>query len=240
MRALLNEIAGLSAIEHYGRVHSAQGLLVEVAGPVHAMSIGSRVTVAGRDDRPIDREVVGSRDRLAQCMPFGVPDGVRMGCPAVVSRTMPAVRPSPAWLGRVINSRGEPIDGKGPLAPGPGSRPLRNSPPPAHRRSRVGGPIDLGVRALNGLVTYCKGQRMGIFAGSGVGKPVLLSMLSRNTACDVSVIGLSGGAPPTGPDRILSSTKRCTTIPCWRPSFRSGKEIRPLLATGTRNWHGSW
>ena len=166
MRALLNEIAGLSAIGHYGRVHSVQGLPVEVAGPVHAMSIGSRVTVAGRDDQPIDREVVGFRDRLAQCMPFGVLDGVRMGCPAVVSRTMPAVRPSPAWLDRVINSRGEPIDGKGPLAPGPGSRPLRNSPPPAHRRSRVGGPIDLGVRALNGFVTCCKGQRMGIFAGS--------------------------------------------------------------------------
>ena len=96
MRALLNEIAGLSAIERYGRVHSAQGLLVEVAGPVHAMSIGSRVTVAGRDDQPIDSEVVGFRDRLARCMPFGVLDGVRIGCPAVVSRTMPDCVPGEA------------------------------------------------------------------------------------------------------------------------------------------------
>ena len=192
MRALLNEISGLSAIEQYGRVHSVQGLLVEVAGPVHAMSIGSQVTVTGRGDEPIDCEVVGFRDRLALCMPFGVLDGVRMGCPAVVSRSEPAVQPSPSWLGRVINSKGEPIDGKGPLVPGPASFPLRSSPPPAHRRSRVGEPIDLGVRALNGFVTCCKGQRMGIFAGSGVGKSVLLSMLARNTTCDVSVIGLIG------------------------------------------------
>src|SRR4029078_1711474 len=85
-----------------------------------------------------------------------------------------------------------PIDGKGPLPAGHSPYPFRNSPPPAHARQRVGAPLDLGVRALNPFVTCCRGQRMGIFAGSGVGKSVLLSMLARNVGADVSVIGLVG------------------------------------------------
>src|SRR3982750_2319781 len=93
---------------------------------------------------------------------------------------------------RVINARGEPIDGKGPLPQGPSPMPYRNSPPPAHSRKRVGTPLDLGVRSLNTFLTCCRGQRLGIFAGSGVGKSVLLSMLARNVDADVSVIGLVG------------------------------------------------
>ena len=102
------------------------------------------------------------------------------------------MRPSPAWLGRVVNAMGEPIDGKGPLPAGPSPYPFRNPPPPAHARRRVGAPLDLGVRALNTFMTCCRGQRMGIFSGSGVGKSVLMSMLARNVAADVSVIGLIG------------------------------------------------
>src|SRR6202012_629 len=85
-----------------------------------------------------------------------------------------------------------PIDGKGPLPQGDVPMPFRNSPPPAHSRKRVGKPLDLGVRSLNTFLTCCRGQRMGIFAGSGVGKSVLLSMLARNVAADVTVIGLVG------------------------------------------------
>ena len=87
---------------------------------------------------------------------------------------------------------GEPIDGKGPLPAGPSPYPFRNPPPPAHARRRVGAPLDLGVRALNTFITCCRGQRMGIFSGSGVGKSVLMSMLARNVAADISVIGLIG------------------------------------------------
>ena len=87
---------------------------------------------------------------------------------------------------------GEPVDGMGPLPPGPSPYGFRNDPPSAHGRRRVGGPLDLGVRALNTFTTCCRGQRMGIFAGSGVGKSVLLSMLARNVQADVSVIGLIG------------------------------------------------
>jgi flagellum-specific ATP synthase len=125
-------------------------------------------------------------------MPFASLEGVRRGCRAVVSGVRAAVRPSQAWLGRVVNAMGDPIDGKGPLPSGPMPYPFRAPPPPAHTRKRVGEPIDLGVRALNTFLTCCHGQRMGIFSGSGVGKSVLLSMLARNVVADVSVIGLIG------------------------------------------------
>jgi flagellum-specific ATP synthase len=109
-----------------------------------------------------------------------------------VSSVAGAVRPSAAWLGRVVNALGEPIDGKGALLYGPSPYPFRNTPPLAHARRRVGSPLDLGVRVLNTFITCCRGQRMGIFSGSGVGKSVLLSMLARNVAADVTVIGLIG------------------------------------------------
>ena len=125
-------------------------------------------------------------------MPFAGLEGVRRGCRAVIANAASQVRPSPSWLGRVINAMGEPIDGKGPLPQGPSPMPYRNSPPPAHSRKRVGAPLDLGVRALNTFLTCCRGQRLGIFAGSGVGKSVLLSMLARNVDADITVIGLVG------------------------------------------------
>ncbi len=192
MQALLSEIAAVPSAEVYGRVRSVQGLLVEIAGPVSAMSVGSRVRITGSLRGDITCEVVGFRHGRALALPFGPLEGVRMGAKAILEPAAPVVRPSHAWLGRIVNALGEPIDGKGPLTPGPESYPLRACPPPAHQRKRVGGPIDLGVKALNSFITCCKGQRMGIFAGSGVGKSVLLSMLARYTQCDVSVIGLIG------------------------------------------------
>lgn len=190
MQALINEIAALPETQNIGKVLSVQGLLVEIGGPIHALSIGSRVTIMG--DRDIPCEVVGFNGERALCMPFGALDGVRMGCAVTFGLREALIYPTPAWLGRVVNAMGEPLDGKGPLPRGPVAYNLRSAPPPAHRRSRVGGPIDLGVRALNTFVTCCQGQRMGIFAGSGVGKSVLLSMLARNTSCDISVVGLIG------------------------------------------------
>jgi flagellum-specific ATP synthase len=156
------------------------------------MSVGSRVVIETGRDRFIPCEVVGFTGANALVMPFAALEGVRRGCKAVVTAAQAAVRPSNAWLGRVINAMGEPLDGKGPLPLGPAPYAFRNAPPPAHARKRVGNPLDLGVRALNTFLTCCRGQRMGIFAGSGVGKSVLLSMLARNVAADVSVIGLIG------------------------------------------------
>ena len=169
-----------------------RGLMIEVAGPIHAMSIGARVVIETGNGRNIPCEVVGFSGANALLMPFAALEGVRRGCRAVVTSVAAAVRPSPAWLGRVVNAMGEPLDGKGALPPGPSPYPFRSPPPPAHARARVGAPLDLGVRALNTFITCCRGQRMGIFSGSGVGKSVLLSMLARNVSADVSVIGLIG------------------------------------------------
>jgi flagellum-specific ATP synthase len=192
MKALAEQISELDGVEVYGRVVGVRGLLVEVAGPIHAMSVGARVLIDTGAGPIIPCEVVGFTGANALLMPFAALEGVRRGCRAVVTCVPAAVRPSAGWLGRVLNAMGEPIDGKGPLPPGASPALFRNAPPPAHARRRVGAPLDLGVRALNTFITCCRGQRMGIFAGSGVGKSVLLSMLARNVVADVSVIGLVG------------------------------------------------
>ena len=191
MKALAEQINELDGVEVYGRVVGVRGLMVEVAGPIHAMSVGARVVVE-TPAKPIPCEVVGFAGSNALLMPFAPLEGVRRDCKATVSGTPGSVRPSVGWLGRVVNALGEPLDGKGPLPGGPAPYPFRNAPPAAHTRLRVGAPLDLGVRALNTFVTCCRGQRMGIFAGSGVGKSVLLSMMARYVKADVSVIGLIG------------------------------------------------
>jgi len=192
MKALAEQVAELDSVEIYGRVVGVRGLMVEVAGPIQAMPVGARVVIDTGMRRNIPCEVVGFSGPNALLMPFAALDGVRRGCRAIVTSAAAAVRPSSRWLGRVINAMGEPIDGLGPLAAGHSPYPFRSSPPPAHARQRVGAPLDLGVRALNTFMTCCRGQRLGIFSGSGVGKSVLLSMLARNVAADVSVIGLVG------------------------------------------------
>ena len=192
MKALAEQIGDIDGVNIYGRVVGVRGLMVEIAGPIHAMSVGARIVIDTGGNRFIPAEVIGFSGSNAVVMPFGGLDGVRRGCRAVIATAASQVRPSPGWLGRVINAMGEPIDGKGPLVQGPSPMAYRNSPPPAHSRKRVGLPLDLGVRALNTFLTCCRGQRLGIFAGSGVGKSVLLSMLARNVDADITIIGLIG------------------------------------------------
>ncbi|MBB4372397.1 flagellum-specific ATP synthase [Bradyrhizobium sp. cir1] len=192
MKALAEQIGDIDGVNIYGRVVGVRGLMVEVAGPIHAMSVGARLVIETGANRFIPCEVIGFSGNNAVVMPFAGLDGVRRGCKAVIANAANQVRPCAAWLGRVVNALGEPIDGKGPLPQGSSPMPFRNTPPPAHSRKRVGSPLDLGVRAMNTFLTCCRGQRMGIFAGSGVGKSVLLSMLARNVDAAVSVIGLIG------------------------------------------------
>jgi len=192
MKALAEQISDIDGVNIYGRVVGVRGLMVEIAGPIHAMSVGARIVIDTGGNRFIPCEVIGFSGNNAVVMPFAGLDGVRRGCRAVIANAASQVRPSAAWLGRVVNAMGEPIDGKGPLPQGASPMPFRNTPPPAHSRQRVGSPLDLGVRALNTFLTCCRGQRLGIFSGSGVGKSVLLSMLARNVDAAVSVIGLVG------------------------------------------------
>src|ERR1700728_1422868 len=203
MKALAEQISDIDGINIYGRVVGVRGLMVEIAGPIHAMSVGARIVIDTGGNRFIPSEVIGFSGSNAVVMPFAGLEGVRRGCRAVIANAASKVRPSPLWLGRGLNAMCEPIDGKGPLPQGPSPMPYRNPPPPAqsrhrggapprpaHPRQRGGPPVALGVRALNTFLPCFRGQRLGIFAGSGVGKSVLLSMLARNVDADISVIGL--------------------------------------------------
>jgi len=176
----------------FGRVTKILGMLVEVGGVERELSIGGRCVLKPNIGKPVPCEVIGFRDGQTLLMPFKALENIGLGCRAEIAASQPVVFPSHAWLGRVINSFGEPIDGKGPLPDGDLAIPLRNVPPPAHDRKRLGPKLDLGVRAINSFLSTCAGQRMGIFAGSGVGKSVLMSMLARYTHVGVSVIGLIG------------------------------------------------
>lgn len=187
-------LAEIAPCRVYGRVNTLLGMLVEIGGVEERLSVGGRCVVQARDGRQIPCEIVGFRDGKALAMPFGDLAGVGLGCEANLVPATPSVRPNAQWLGRVINALGEPIDGKGPLPTGDRVIPIRNAPPPAHARQRMGGRLDLGVRAINTFLPICRGQRMGIFAGSGVGKSVMMSMLARyaDADADVNVIGLVG------------------------------------------------
>ena len=189
---IINEVERLPDFEIYGQVAAVVGLMVEVAGVEGVFSIGDHCDIIGRGNRRIACEVVGFREDRALLMPFGPLDGVSLGCRVEVGASEPVIYPTEGWLGRVVNAFGEPIDGKGPLPSGNAAYPVQNEPPPAHLRKRVGGKLDLGVRAMNAFLTCCQGQRMGIFAGSGVGKSTLMSMMARNTDAEISVIGLIG------------------------------------------------
>ncbi|WP_262694805.1 flagellar protein export ATPase FliI [Kordiimonas aquimaris] len=192
MQSLIREIERIQTESRYGRVTGVRGLLVELAGIGQYISVGSRLEVETRDRRSVPIEIIGFREQTALAMPFGAVEGIGVGCRAVLKQSEPVIFPSNAWLGRVVNAFGEPIDGKGPIGDGPQPCLLRSPPPAAHSRQRVGEKVDLGVRALNSFVTCCRGQRMGIFSGSGVGKSVLLSMIARHSESDISVIGLIG------------------------------------------------
>ncbi len=176
----------------YGRVTEVLGMLVQVGGIADHIGVGGRCHIINRFQQVIPCEVVGFRAQQALVMPFAALEGVSLGCRVEIVEVPPMVFPTNAWLGRVINALGEPIDGKGPLPQGAVGIPIRNAPPNASSRQRLGEKLDLGVRAINTFLAICRGQRMGIFAGSGVGKSVLLSMLARYTVADISVIGLVG------------------------------------------------
>ncbi|HEX4273696.1 MAG TPA: flagellar protein export ATPase FliI [Rhizomicrobium sp.] len=192
MRALLKDIEAISTLTRFGRVSRIEGLAVEVTGAQGAVSLGGQCHITIGNGTKIPCEVVGFRDGRALVMPLGPLDGITLGARADFEDRPAAIHPSRAWLGRVIGGFGQPIDGKGPLPQGMTAYPIKAAPPPATLRGRVGKKLDLGIRAMNTFTTCCAGQRMGIFAGSGVGKSTLLSMLARNSDADAIVIGLIG------------------------------------------------
>lgn len=190
--SLISDLNRLPESSVFGSVSGIQGMLVEIAGVQGNLSVGDRCDIVARGAQLVPCEVVGFRSGSALAMPFGSLDGVGLGCKAILAETEPVIYPTSAWLGRVVDGFAEPADGKGALPQGEKAYSIRSQPPPAHARQRVGEKLDLGVRAINTFLTCCRGQRMGIFSGSGVGKSILLSMLARYTSAEVVVFGLIG------------------------------------------------
>ena len=197
LESMVSEIGRIPPFQLSGQVASVRGLLLECIGIEKGLSVGARCQVEGLMPQngvlpKVLCEVVGFREDRALLMPFGSVEGIGLGSRVTVLSTDSVIYPANEWLGRVVDAFGKPVDGVGPLVQGDTAYALRKLPPDAHSRQRVRGKIDLGVRAVNTFLTCCRGQRLGIFAGSGVGKSILMSMLAKYSQADVNVIGLIG------------------------------------------------
>lgn len=190
----LGRALAVAAPERVGRVSAVVGLSVDVAG-VDAR-LGDLLTVddgTGREGSggQVALEVVAATGRVLRCMPLGPVHGLRVGLPVRSTGRPLTVPTGHTLLGRVLDGLGRPVDGRGPLV-GADRAPVSGTAPAALARARVDTPLGLGVRALDTLVPAGRGQRLGLFAGSGVGKSSLLSMVARGTQAEVSVIALVG------------------------------------------------
>ncbi len=172
-----------------GRVVRVVGLVIESKGP--EASVGEICEIYLKNGGSVKAEVVGFREDRVLLMPLGDMGAIGPGCEVVATGESLKVRVGEGLLGRILNAFGEPIDDKGPIT-WEDEYPLNRKPPHPLKRKRIKEPISIGIRAIDGLLTCGKGQRMGIFAGSGVGKSTLLGMIARNTSAPVSVIGLVG------------------------------------------------
>lgn len=183
------KLSRVDPIKNNGRITKVVGLVLESAGP--AGSIGELCHLCPEERRAIPAEIVGFRDDRVLLMPLGDTRGIRPGCPVVATGAPHRVRVGDGLLGRILNGLGEFID-DGPPIIADAEYPVYNTPPHPLRRQRIIEPIQTGIRAIDSLLTCGKGQRVGIFSGSGVGKSLLLGMIARYTSASVNVIALIG------------------------------------------------
>jgi len=182
-------IENAKPVRLHGRVTQVVGLVIEAYCP--DTSVGAMCEILPGDGDPIPAEVVGFRDNKALLMPLGDLRGVGLDSLITVRRDKAAMGVGPQMLGRVIDGLGNPIDDKGVLNTEE-ELPIYASPVNPMSRPPIRKPLDLGIRSINGLLTCGQGQRVGIMAGSGVGKSTLLGMIARYTEADVNVIALIG------------------------------------------------
>ncbi|WP_243374367.1 flagellar protein export ATPase FliI [Geotalea sp. SG265] len=176
-------------IKLHGKVTQVVGLVIEGFCPETA--VGTLCEINSQGCEPIPAEVVGFRENKTLLMPLGELRGVGLGSLISVRREKASLGVGPALLGRVIDGLGAPIDDRGPIITGE-EYPIYAMPVNPMKRRPIRRPLDLGIRAINGLLTCGEGQRVGIMAGSGVGKSTLLGMIARYTEADVNVIALIG------------------------------------------------
>lgn len=176
--------------KYSGKVSKLVGLTIESQGPAVEMGEVCYIyPLKGRE--PIKAEVVGFKDEIVILMPLGEMSGIGPGSKVIASGHSLMVNVGEHLLGRVLDGLGNPIDGKGPVISN-NKYPVDNAPPNPLLRDKITEILPLGIKAIDGLLTCGKGQRLGIFAGSGVGKSTLMGMIAKNTKADVNVIALIG------------------------------------------------
>ncbi len=186
----LGRLETLDPVRRIGRVRQSIGLIVESDGP--PARIGELCHIhADRCMPPIPAEVVGFRHNLLLLMPLGDTEQIRVNSEVTATGGPLQLGVGPAMLGRVLDGLGRPLDDLGPVS-AEQMYPVSASPPEPLSRRRITEPLPLGIRVLDGLLTCGQGQRLGIFAGSGVGKSTLMGMITRNTKADITVIALIG------------------------------------------------
>jgi flagellum-specific ATP synthase len=183
-------VSAATPIRANGRVKKVVGLVIEASGPASQIGCVCDISTEGGSGS-VCAEVLGFRENSVLLMPLEDVRRLGPGCKVEARKETALVGVGPALLGRVIDGLGDPIDGKGPIVCDD-AYPIYANPINPLLRNRIEQPLDLGIRAINGMLTVGCGQRMGIFAGSGVGKSVLLGMIARRTSADVNVIALIG------------------------------------------------
>jgi flagellum-specific ATP synthase len=187
---LRTQVRHLPAVQRVGTVTGVAGLVIESDGP--NVGLGELCQIrSSRDDFSVRAEVVGFREHRVLLMPLGDTAGLHVGCEVAACDRPPLPRTSPEMLGRVLDALGRPFDGLGML---PVERTVGPTGVPPHplRRQRINAPFVTGVRAIDAFIPFGRGQRLGLFAGSGVGKSTLMGMVARASEADVVVIALVG------------------------------------------------
>lgn len=182
--------AGSSLAQSFGRVARVIGLVMESIGPSASVGELCEIILQSGERRPA--EVVGFRDGRLLLMPIGEIHGISPGCPVYATGEPLRVSVGAGLLGRVVDGFGRPLDGKGPIGSLETTCPIHCDPPSPLMRKVIDEPLETGIRVLDGLLTIGKGQRIGIFSGSGVGKSTLLGMLARHARASINVIALIG------------------------------------------------
>ncbi len=189
---IIQDIENIPDCHINGLVTGINGFFIEGSGIENFISIGTHCKIFSRYGEEFLSEVIRIHKNKFILLSFNVTSSITVGCKIAIIQDSHFVCPDKSWLGRVINGLAHPIDQKGGLIKGSSSIKIISEPQPIHSRSTLKEKLDLGVKSINTFVTCCKGQRMGIFAGSGVGKSVLISMLAKFASCDVKVVGLVG------------------------------------------------
>jgi len=235
-------IRGIRTFDKVGTVHKVTGLLIESEGP--EVSVGQVCTIISeRHDEKIDAQVVGFRKNTVLLMALNSVHLIHPGCKVVSKKNSNDVPYGPSLLGRIIDGMGRPIDGKGPLL-----APMRDGfysePPNPLGRALIADPFSTGIKALDAFVPMGSGQRMGIFAGSGVGKSILLGMIARGSEAEVNVISLVGERgrelrefveKDLGPEGMKKSVIVVSTSDQPAPMRIRASILATALAEGFRN-----